>query len=425
MATEATESLFCLGIDHHRSAIALRERMAVSDGDLPGLLDHLVSLQGINGAVVLSTCNRCEFYLSGQVAIDAVVQEVAHRQGVKAEELRESSYWHSGEESWRHLFRVAASLESMVVGEYQIMHQVKFAYEQSRLHRKTTSILNKAFQKALAVGKEVRNETGIGKYKLSIASIAVDLARQIHGDLKQVHLLVAGAGEMAELSLQHFVDQGVHRMTLVNRNRNRAEELANKLLHDSDLEVQIIHWNELSAHLHSHDIVLSSTSAPMPIIKREDVRKAMSKRRDPLMLIDLAVPRDIEAETADVDDAYLFNIDSLEAVVARNRQLREDEVEDVVQLVEARLKDCLKEDDGAAVALRGDIFKLFDRIAGEEAQRLNKKIGEAHSEDVAYACSRITKKMQHLMLDWLRRHADEEGAVDTLRDLLDLPYDSE
>lgn len=416
------DSLLLLGVDHHRTPIGLRERLAVAADALPLLLRELTALPGAAGAVVLSTCNRSECLVAG-TALDAevVLSLVAQRQGLPLAELRPQAYVHRGAAAVRHLFRVAASLESMVVGEYQILHQVKHAYQAAQQAGTAGGMVHRLCQRALALGKQVRSETGLGRHKLSVASIAVDLAKRIHGELTGVHLLLTGAGEMAELALRHFLEQGVRRVTLVNRNRTRAEELAARLLHEGGGEVQVADWSRLAQSLGAHDIVLSSTAAPHPVIRAEEVRRAMQGRRRPLMLLDLAVPRDVEVAAGAVDDAYLYNVDDLEAVAADNRQLRADEVEAASALIEAGLATFLREEDQAAAAMRQRILAWCESVAAQEAERLAQKPAGASADEIRYAMQRLAGKFQHRLLNYLSAHAGEPAALDALGDIIGDP----
>ena len=419
----ARDELNLLGVDHHRTPVALRERLAVGRADIEEYLRFIHEDLRVPGAVILSTCNRTEYYLAGVRDPVEVCRRIWARQGVAAEEVAGGLCRHEDTDAVRHLFRVAASLESMVVGEYQILHQVKFAYEQSRLHGCTTRAINRCFQTALAVGKEVRNETGIGKHKLSTASIAVDLADAIHGDLGHARLLLSGAGEMADLAMQHFLTRGLRHVTIVNRNRQRAEDLAARLLHQEHLEVEIRHWNELPQALGSHDIILTSTAAPVPVIRCDDVRQAMHKRRQPLMLIDLAVPRDVAPEISELEDVYLYNIDHLEAVAARHRELREDEVEAAAELVETRLRECLAARATGLGQLRRQVAHHFDDLVAAESGRLQQRLrldDETTADELRHGMGRLAKKMQHHCLAWLQRNDGRDDAEAIIRDLLEI-----
>ena len=214
------ERLLLVGIDHHRSPLALRERVAIGGDQLAEALSELRQLPGVNEASILSTCNRMECYLSGShPQIADLLEWLAQRQGTEISEVQEHHYQATDQAAAKHLFRVAASLESLVVGEYQIMNQIRFAYEQGQQADTIGQSLHGLFQAVLSSGKRVRNETGIGQHKLSVSSIALDLAAQIHGRLPKCRLLVVGAGEMAELTARNAVDRGVTQITVINRSK--------------------------------------------------------------------------------------------------------------------------------------------------------------------------------------------------------------
>lgn len=399
-----------IGVDHHRTPVAVRERLAVGPAQVPELARRLAALPGCREAVVVSTCNRLECYLGGQPAEADALAAVAAIGGLCPEQLAGHAYWRRGEPCIRHLFRVAGGLESLVLGEYQIIAQVRGAYEAARALGLTGPGLNPLFQRALAVAKEVRNRTALGRHKMSIASVAVDLARHVHGDLAAARLLVVGAGEMAELAVRYLLDQGVGqgagRIGIVNRSSERAMALAELA------GAPVYPWSDLRSALAAHDIVVSSTAAPHLVLMAEDVRAAMTQRRGPLVLIDLAVPRDIDAQAGELDDVYLYNIDHLEGVVAANRQLRVEEVEAAEAVVDEHVRDhCLNLRPG-----RGEL--LAEVAAWFEAQVQAE--GAQADEAARRALHRLGGKLQHRVMAWLRDHPDDPEAERTVRELLDL-----
>jgi glutamyl-tRNA reductase len=413
-------ALACLGLDHHKTPLALRERMAVADVALPVLLSDLRGLPGVDEAVVLSTCNRVEVYVAGTARAETLVETLADVQGVPVEDLHSHTYAHGGEEVVEHLFRVVSSLESMVVGEYQIVHQVKNAFDQARSNGAVGSALERLFQRALAVSKEVRNASGIGSHKVSVASVGVDLARQIHGDLRRARLLVVGAGEMAELAMVHLREAGVAQMSLVNRTQERASALAEDERF-AGVSTKVLRWSDLIPAMSEHDIVLTSTAANRPIITAESVRKASRRRLGPLMFIDLAVPRDVETAVGDLGDVYRFDLDHLDQVVAANRSLRDDEVATVEGLVRDRVSDFRQESSLKSAGLLPEVVGWFDEMVESEFDRLSKRsdLGAAE-KDTKNAMRRLGNKVSHRLLAWLREHPGDAEAERLVRDLLDL-----
>ncbi|MFM2092027.1 MAG: hypothetical protein RLZZ127_2516, partial [Planctomycetota bacterium] len=284
--------LLVVGVDHHRTPLADRERLAVSGDDLAGLEADLAALPGAVGAVVLSTCNRLECWVAGTAAGSAVVERLASRRGLDPARVAAWTVERRGDAALRHLFRVAGGLESLVVGEAQIQGQVRDAYERSRSRAPLPGILHQAFQRALACGKRVRSETALGRVRESTASVAVDLARQVVGDLARARVLVVGAGMIAEEVLTVLAAAGVRMVSVVNRSQERAEALARA--HAATVHA----WSALPGLLGANDIVVCSTASPEPVISAAMVRAALRGRRGGLVLIDLAVPRDVDPAVA-------------------------------------------------------------------------------------------------------------------------------
>ncbi len=417
------------GVDHHRTPVAVRERLAVARERAAALGAALTAIPGCSEAVVLSTCNRLEVCLAGDVERAAVAAAVAAFQGLDAAAVARESYFHAGPAAVRHLFRVVAGMESLVVGEDQIVRQVKDAYEDARAAGLAAAGLNPLFQRALAVGKEVRSTTAIGKHKLSVASVAVDLARHIHGDLSAARLLVLGAGEIAELAVRYLVGHGVRQLGIVNRSRERAEALAKGIGGDDPaapaVQVRFFEWGELSGALAAHDIVVASTAASHAVVSAADVRAARRRARAPLLFIDLAVPRDIDPDVAGLADVYLYNIDHLEQVVAANHRLRGDELAAAAAVVEAQVTAFLDEARPGRNALLAAVAGRFQDLVAAEDARLAARLahlslGNDERAELRYALDRLANKMQHQAMAFLRAHPDDPRAAELVRELLGL-----
>ncbi len=413
--------LLVFGLDHHRTPVAVRERLAVGAERLPLIVNGLRERLGVDEAVVLSTCNRLECYLVGQAAIDRLASTIGELHGIDQATLRTHAYLHQGRAAARHLFRVASGLESLVLGEEQIVGQVKQAYESSHAAGGTGTTLNPLFQRALGVAKEVRTTTALSRHKLSVSSIAVDLARQIQGDLANARLLVLGAGEMAELTVRYLVEHGVRTIGIVNRNQERAmglAELAN---------AKVYGWSDLRTALADHDVVVSSTGAPHLVVHPEDVRAAMAKRRRALVLIDLAVPRDIDPDCGELDDVFVYNIDHLESVVAANRQLRSEEVGAAEALVDAQVAAYLSLSQPGTTTLLADVARFFDDVVASEADRLAERLAisdPAQRKELRYGVERATNKLTHRIHAWLRANPGDPQSEQVIRELLGLPPSS-
>lgn len=319
-----------IGVNHKTACLEVREQVALTDDATRVLLDRLVSRPDLNEAVAVSTCNRTEIYVTGDdVPLkEQVLEELCSSTGVCREDVAESIYYHEDDLAVDHLFAVAASLDSMVLGEAQILHQLKMAYQTAEEMKATGAVLNKLFRRSFEVGKRVRSETRIGENSLSIASVSVDLARNVFGDLSARSVLVIGAGEMAELVLTHLRSNGVRHVRVANRTFERAAELAGRFAGDA------VRYEALLEHLGGVDIVITSTAATEPIIRRPDMERVMKGRKNrPIFLVDIAVPRDVEATVADVYNAYLYDIDDLQEVVASNLDERKQEAATAREIV--------------------------------------------------------------------------------------------
>uniref|UniRef100_A0A0H3B3H8 Glutamyl-tRNA reductase n=2 Tax=Yersinia pseudotuberculosis TaxID=633 RepID=A0A0H3B3H8_YERPY len=325
-------TLLALGINHKTAPVSLRERVTFSPESMDQALNSLLQQPLVQGGVVLSTCNRTELYLSVEQ------QENLHEQltawlcnyhKLSPDDVRQSLYWHHGNDAVRHLMRVASGLDSQVLGEPQILGQVKKAFAESQRGQSLSSELERLFQKSFSVAKRVRTETEIGASAVSVAFAACSLARQIFESLSELHLLLVGAGETIELVARHLREHQVKHMIIANRTRERAQSLA------SEVGAEVITLPEIDARLADADIIISSTASPLPIIGKGMVERALKTRRNqPMLFIDIAVPRDIEPEVGKLSNAYLYSVDDLQAIIQHNmaqRQAAAVQAESIVQ----------------------------------------------------------------------------------------------
>src|SRR4051795_10064887 len=306
--------VLCLGISHKTAPVALRERLAMPDTEAERFLRETIAATAVEEAVVISTCNRTEVYLTVTDAVaaeTAVLGALAARAGIRPTELAEVIYSPRNCDAARQLYRVTAGLESMIVGEAEVQGQVKRAFELAQSAGATGPFTNRLFAAALQTGKRVRTETAIGEGGASVSSVAVDLARDLLGDLGARHVVIIGAGETSELTARALSEQGVRAVFFANRHADRARSMAARFGGD------VVSLEDLPSHLEQADIVVSSTSSPHPILGAAEVEVVMGSRGRPLLLIDIAVPRDIEADCAGVEGVTLYYIDDLQAVVAR------------------------------------------------------------------------------------------------------------
>jgi glutamyl-tRNA reductase len=328
--------LLALGISHKTAPVALRERLAFTEPEAIALAQRLTATAEVREAVVLCTCNRTEVYL---VVGDPVRAEadalgmLARDAGIRPTELAEAIYSPRNCDAARQLYRVTAGLESMIVGEAEIQGQVKRAFEAALRAGCTGALSNRLFGAALTTGKRVRSETAIGSRRVSVPSVAVGLARDLLGDLRERHVVILGAGETSELTAQALADQGAGTIFVANRHADRALGLAQRF------GGKVVGLNDLPEQLARADIVVSSTSSPHPIVGAEELELVLAQRAGrQLLLIDIAVPRDIDPRCGDLEGVTLYDIDGLQEVLAHNLSTRVEEVPRAEQIVEEEIR---------------------------------------------------------------------------------------
>ena len=323
-------TLLALGINHRTASVAVREQVAFSPAQLDSALAELRNLPQISEAAVLSTCNRTELYCVTDAAGEqAVLNWLGRFHNLRVDELTRCAYHYLDNDAARHLMRVAVGLDSMVLGEPQILGQLKDAYQQARESKGLGGELERLFQHTFAVAKQVRTETGIGKNPVSVAYAAVSMASRIFDDFSRSRALLIGAGETIELVARHLHEAGVRQLTVANRTRERAELVA------GPLGGTAITLQEIPDALEHADIVISSTAAPLPILGKGMVERALKKRRHrPVFMVDIAVPRDIEPEVGELADVFLYTVDDLEEVIQENRRHRQVAADQAESLIE-------------------------------------------------------------------------------------------
>src|SRR3989454_6174283 len=313
-----------IGLSHHTSPVEVRERFAFAEAKIPDVLQQLRSNQAMREAVILSTCNRVELYVATDEADPAAFATLRHfltESCAYREPLNGEIYTLGEPHSIEHLFRVACGLDSMVLGETEILGQLKRAYDLALQHKHTGNQLNRAFQRAFNVAKKIRTETKIQRGSVSVGSVAVELAERIFGTLKGRHIMVIGAGDTSEKTARALLSRGAHSIIVSNRSYERAEALAR------ELDRRAIHFDEWAEEFKKIDIVISSTAAPHYILDRVKLEPLMKLRKNqPLLLIDIAVPRDIEPEVNFLENVYLYNIDDLQAIADDSLKQRQEEI---------------------------------------------------------------------------------------------------
>ena len=387
------------GLSHHTSPLALRERLTLSSEHLANVLSTLHKQLGDeSGVVILPTCNRLEVYVCAKQPPETLHKHINSFLGV-VNRLAESEfsgflYHNANTGAVRHLFRVASSLDSMVVGENEIMGQLQQAYEAARNAGTLNRPLSVLFQRALKCGKKVRAETQIGSGKVSVASIAVDLAESILKDLAGKTAMIVGSGQISELALKSLVEHGVGKVMVLNRTLANAQTLAARY------KGEAIILEALSCHLHRADIVISSSGASGLILRRSDFERAIEQRgREPMFVIDIAVPRDIEREAANVDNVYCYDMDDLQGMAERNLRNRQNEIGDCEAIIDAEVESYLVWRRGLNMEpLIVALTKTFNDIREQELRRSLSKLAELSDEarqEVENLSKRIINNLLH------------------------------
>lgn len=406
--------LLVVGLSHKTAPIELRERLHVPARELAGPLEALGKEAPILERLLLSTCNRVEVYAvvdeveAARQAIEALFATRAH---LPVAAFADRLYAYTAAAAVRHAFRVAASLDSLVVGEPQILGQVKEAYQAAGAAGAVGPVLNGLMERALRAGKRVRTETALGASPVSVASVAIELARQIFGTLAGRTVLVLGAGEMSEAAALHLKEEGVAAILVSNRQYERAAELAARL------GGRAVRFDQFKEELLAADIVIASTAAPHPILSRADVEQIIRARRQrPLFLIDIAVPRDIAADVNTIDNVYLYDIDDLEAVAAANRKVREQEATVAEAIVEREVEaftQWLRSLDVVPTiqTLREKVEAIRDQELGKALQRLADLPPEQQAVVRQLAQGIVNKILHHPMIELRRQSARRDGHI--------------
>jgi glutamyl-tRNA reductase len=409
--------ILVVGLNHKTAPIELRERLHVPERDLPKALEMLRAVPDLPESMLLTTCNRVEVYgvAEGSAAstADAITDVLARYHDLDRTVFAGNLYTRVASEAVSHVFRVASSLDSLVIGEPQILGQVKSAYAAAQSQEATGVILNNLLEQAFHVAKRVRTETGIGTSPVSISSVAVDLARKIFGDLAGRSVLILGAGEMAELALRHLVDDGVQSVLVANRSYDRAQTLARQFCG------RAITFDDFRQQMVGADILISATSAPHLLLKREDLEAITLKRRHrPIFLIDISDPRNIDPTCNDVDNVYLYNIDDLQAVVNANVEERKQEAERAIPIIEREVAvylNWLRSLDvvPTIVSLRQRVEEIRQAELAKALGRLGPLTPEQREAVTAMTQSMVNKILHQPMTELKRRATLQDGHLYT------------
>jgi len=395
--------LLAIGINHSTANVELREQLAfapdVMHTALPSLLAWLSAANAEPGvectaeAVIVSTCNRTELIVSTEQEAEAVIIWLGQFKELPVEQFSEHIYIHENQEALRHLIRVAGGLDSMILGEPQIFGQMKSSYAVSRQLNAIGVELEPAFQRVFAVAKKVRSDTAIGENPVSVAFAAVTLAQRIFADLSSVAVLLVGAGDTIELVAQHLMNSGAKDVVVANRTLDRAQALAGRL------NAKAIMLSEVPEALSDFDIVISSTASQLPVLGKGAVEAALkSRKRRPIFMVDIAVPRDIEPQVADLPDVYLYTVDDLRDIIDHNVRLRVAEADKATEIIDAGVEEFVlwRRSRGATdlvVSYRNNIEALRDEELERALQLL--QAGKSAEEALTALARALTQKIMH------------------------------
>jgi len=415
-------TIVALGLNHHTAPLGVRERVVFHVERLGEALDEAKRLLAPEAAI-LSTCNRTEIYLSGEADEGkraAAGEWLARFHSVEMHELSPFLYSLPREQAVRHAFRVASGLDSMVLGEPEILGQMKEAARSAEAAGTLGTVLGKLFQRSFAVAKEVRSTTQVGANSVSMAAAAVKLAARIFPSLKDQKVLFIGAGEMIELCAMHFAAQAPERITVANRTLERGQALAHRF------NGRAIELRSLAEHLHEHDIVVSCTASSLPILGKGLVERALrTRRRRPIFMVDLAVPRDIEAEVGELDDVFLYTLDDLQAIVQGNLDARRSSLEQAEAIIETQVGQFMHWMQArAAVPLIRQLREQGEAARRHELERALRHLqrGDDPRQVLEALSQGLTNKLLHGPTQALNEAAGEERRA--LAELLERLYRS-
>jgi glutamyl-tRNA reductase len=413
-------SLITIGLNHKTAPVELRERLAFTPDTLPDAVRSLANLDCVSEAAILSTCNRTELYCTVHDTNSAdrqLVEWFSRFHGFKADDLNQHLYLYHHDETIRHALSVACGLDSMVLGEPQILGQMKQAYSQAVALGSVGMLLGKLFQHAFSVAKQVRTDTDIGSSPVSVAFAAVSLSKQIFGDFTQLTALLIGAGETIELAARHLIRSQIGHIIIANRTVERAENLAR------EFNGEAIALPQIPEQLHRADIVISSTASPLPILGKGAVEKALKKRKHkPMFMVDIAVPRDVEAEVAELDDVYLYTVDDLQHIISQNMESRQQAAQEAAEIIDAQVIAFLNwQKTLDAVDVIRDIRHHAETSQHEVLEKARRMLaqGKATDEVLDFLAHTLTNKLLHHPMLHLRQAGQENDPdrIELIRNL--------
>ena len=419
-------SIVAVGINHKTAPVAVREKISFNPDNLSSALQELIHTVDCKEAAILSTCNRTELYIvqDGDVALtqERLVRWLEQHHNVPAFTISPSLYWHTDQHAVNHMMRVACGLDSLVLGEPQILGQMKQAYKQAKAAGSMALVMDRLFQRTFGVAKQVRTDTEIGASAVSVAFAAVNLAKHIFASLDKTRVLLVGAGETIELVAKHLYENNVGHITVANRTLSRAENMANKFGAD------VITLAQIPEMMASADIVISSTASTLPIIGKGMVEKALTKRKHrPMFMVDLAVPRDIEEQVSDLEDVFLYTVDDLQNIISKNLDNRRKEAvlaEGIVSDQSSSFMSWLRglNTQDTVISYRKQCLENRDQLLEKAMQQL---AADKNPEAViAELATKLTNKFMHAPTSAIQSAA-QGGQLDRLvylRDIFDISH---
>lgn len=405
--------LSIVGLNHKTATVEIREKVAFTSEQIQRSLTRLQSNPCVSESLIISTCNRTEVYCAfneGCFDNNVLKQFVADQNGLCCDDLNPYLYELSNRDAVQHLFRVVSGLDSMVIGENQITAQAKQAYRYAVTVKSAGNILNKLFHIAFRVSKKVRTQTGIGTGSLSVSQVACDLAEKIFKRLSERTVLLIGAGENGELAAKHLSQRGVGRLFITNRTFEKAEALAEKM------NAQAIPFDELERGLAMADIVVASTGAPEPVLTKSHVAPVLAKRRVPLFMIDLAIPRDIDPEVDTLDNVFLYDMDALQNIVKKSLGRRSEAVHKAKQIIAGEVDRFLEWHEGQkATPTIVEIQHYVETIRAGELEKLRDKLTPEQMEMFDQATRAMMNKVLHIPIESIRKAAKTTTDVKIIR----------
>jgi glutamyl-tRNA reductase len=405
-------TLFALGINHKTAPVEIREQVAFTPEKLPQAFSELTATNGVNEVAILSTCNRTELYCGIEGEDSGAVRDWFSRfHNLKVEDVEPYFYAHPDRHAVHHILRVASGLDSMVLGEPQILGQMKQAYSTANDAGTVGQLLNRLFQHTFSVAKQVRTDTAIGASPVSVAFAAVSLSKQIFSDLSEHTALLIGAGETIELVARHLHESGVGRIIVANRTVEKAHNLA------SEFGGYAISLSEIPDHLHEADMVISSTASQLPILGKGAVESALKRRKHrPMFMVDIAVPRDIESQVGELEDVYLYTVDDLQEIIQEGLRSRQEAAQQAEEIIDTQVTHFMSwlQSLGAVDTIRDyrvSVEAMRDQVLQGALSQLQK--GQSPEQAMQALARQLTNKLMHTPCSNMKQ-AGYDGRADLL-----------